>query len=145
MRNDAAGTTDVLSSLPIIACCIFAVMMLVAAIGQSAGRDGREGLEGPCGELLDEALRNLTAQSEDGRRYLYMDWEERAGALRPAECSDALLTSSIEVRLLGVNSSELILHGNLSSCREVFSEGAPVLLVSGRCTIPGEIVARVGR
>jgi hypothetical protein len=145
MKKDDRGATDVLSSLPIIACCIFAVMVLVAAIGQSAkGHDGQSEIGKSCNALLEEALSNMTVRSEDGRLYLDLDWSDRAGDLPAARYQDSPLSSAIEVRLLGANSSVFALSGNLSSCNEVFSASAPVLFVSGGHCIPGEIVARVG-
>jgi len=149
MKEDARGTTDVLSSLPIIACCIFAVMVLVAAIGQAAGgrfgRTGDGGMEESCEALLEEALRNMTVRSEDGRRYLDGDWGKRAPLVPAPNFQDTSMSSAIEVRLLGAPSCEFLLSGNMSSCLEVYSASAPVLLITGGICVPGEIVVRVGR
>ena len=149
MKNDTQGATDVLSSLPIIACCIFAVMVLVAAIGQAAGgRFGRTedgGMDESCEALLEEALRNMTVRSEDGRRYLDGDWAKRAPLVSAPNIQDTPLSSAIEVRLLGAPSCEYTLSGNMSICSEVFSASTPVLLITGGICVPGEIVARVGR
>jgi len=146
MKNDEHGTTDVLSSLPIIACCIFAVMILVAAIGQSAGGRGKdEGLSDSCNALLEQALKNMTVRSEDGRHYLDKDWRERAAILAPVGSEEGTVSSAIEVRLLGENTSMTGLSGNIGGCRESFSASAPVLLITGNICIPGEIIARVGR
>lgn len=149
MRSEADGATDVLSSLPIIACCIFAVMVLVAAIGQTAvsryDGDGEAAMEESCRGLLAEAAKTLTERSEDGRRYLDKDWRERAAGMSPPESSPEGVSTAITVRLLGEEPSEFPLSGNISVCREIFSASAPILLVSEGTCIPGEIIARAGR
>ena len=149
MKEDAHGTTDVLSSLPIIACCISAVMVLVAAIGQAAGgrfgRIGDDGMDESCEALLEQALRNMTIRSDDGRRYLDGDWSKRAPLVSALNFQDTSMSSAIEVRLLGAPSCEFLLSGNTSICLEVYSASAPVLLITGGICVPGEVVARVGR
>lgn len=148
MPAGAEGATDVLSSLPIIACCIIAVMVLVAAIGQTSG-NGYEGgggaaLDDSCAALLDETLNLLTERSEDGRRYLDADWRGRAVDVPLPESPIEGASYAVTVRLLGERDTECSLSGNISACSEVFSESAPVMLVSGGVCIPGDIIARVG-
>ena len=147
MPAGAEGATDALSSLPIIACCVFAVMVLVAAIGQTEpdGFASRGGfMEDSCGDLLGEALDLLTERSEDGRRYLDGDWMEHAADTPLPESSVDGASYAVAVRLLGEEAAEFPLNGNISGCSEVFSESAPVMLVSGGVHIPGEVIARVG-
>ena len=148
MISDRSGSTDVLSSLPLTACCIFAVMILLAAIGQSAGRSsarGGEDAEEACRELLDEAISLLTEDHIGGKRYLYDDWASRAQRLLPLVGEHEGLSFSICVRLFGEDVQELPLSGNSGGCREVFTESAPLLsMKAGRC-LPGEIIAKVGR
>lgn len=148
MRPDERGSTDVLSSLPLIACCTVAVMVLLAAIGHSAGggsAEGGEALGDICEAFLEGALDLLTDSSPEGKRYLYSDWQSRAAGLSAFMKDQEALSFTITVIMLGAEPQERELQGNTAVCTEVTADSAPILSMrSGWCT-PGEIVAKVGR
>jgi hypothetical protein len=147
MRESAA--TDILSSLPIIACCIISVMILVGSFGHAMSRgfiDRDSGaLDESCNRLLSAAMGLLTSGADDGLRYLAQDWCDR---LKDNDVGIAVgpgASASIVVRVLGQAQSEFSLVGDTSLCDELRSASAPVLLVSGGKVSPGEVMALVGR
>lgn len=148
MKRSENAASDVLSSLPVIACCIVSVMILVGvfantmAVGSSDSKGGA--LDEECQRVLSLVLRALTSESEDGRRYIAHDWEIK---LRSMEFdSDGRLDSSasIEVRLFRLATFELAVAGDISSCQEVRSASEPMILIDHGRLVPGEIIAKVG-
>ena len=148
IRSENAAT-DVLSSLSVIACCIVSVMMLLGVFahsmtGESSGSEGNV-LLGECQNILSTALGHLTSESQDGRRYISHDWENRLKVI-DFDLKIGLDTSaSVEVRLFNKLPFELALVGNISSCGEVRSASEPVILIADGRLNPGEIIVKVGR
>jgi hypothetical protein len=146
-RSDSAAT-DILSSLPIIACCIVSVMILVGVLAHttSGGSIVSKGgaLDEECHRILSTTLKVLTSESEDGRRFIAHDWEVRLRSMEfhPEDGPDVSL--SIEVRLFRLAPFEIAVAGSISSCQEVRSAAEPVILVDQGRLVPGEIIVKVG-
>jgi len=143
------AATDVLSSLPIIACCIVSVMILMgtfshAMAGGSGDSEGKALIE-ECQRILSTALGHLTSESQDGRRYIAHDWEDRLKSIDLDPETERDASASIEVRLINQAPYELALAGNISMCQEVRSASEPVILIDHGRLIPGEIIVKVGR
>lgn len=147
MRSDGA-TTDVLSSLPMIACCIVAVMVLIAAITSVVARQSASNesdhLSEDCRRLISEVMNAVTSEASDGRRYLAHDWQARVPGLAPDLSLDPGVSACIEVRVLGLLPWECTFAGNISECSEVRTLIEPVLIVDGQNCVPGELTAKVG-
>lgn len=148
MIRSRAATTDVMSSLPLIGCCVVAVMVLLAAIGQDAARtahnDESISLDEGCSMLLSKVLGLLTSVADDGVRYLTPDWKARMISLQSEATSGPEMPSSIIVRVFNSGESKFSISGNISLCRDVKSSSEPVLLVTSGDRIPGEIIVMVG-
>jgi hypothetical protein len=149
MMESEDAATDVLSSLPIIACCIVSVMILMgtfahAMSGGSGNSEGKALLE-ECQRILSMASGHLTSESQDGRRYIAHDWEDRLKGIdfNLETWQDA--AASIEVRLFNQAPYELPLTGSISMCQEVRSASEPVILIDRGRLNPGEIIVKVGR
>jgi hypothetical protein len=148
MRSESAAT-DILSSLPVIACCIVSVMILVGTFSHATAR-GSSDSEGKalieeCKRILTTALGHLTSLSQDGRRYIANDWEGRLKDVDFGTETTRDASIAIQVRLFGLTPYELELAGNISMCKEVRSASEPVILIDQGRLIPGEIIAEVGR
>jgi hypothetical protein len=148
IRSENAAT-DVLSSLPIIACCIVSVMILMgtfshAMAGGSGDSEGKVLLE-ECERILSVALGHLTSESQDGRRYIAHDWEGRLEGIDFGLEIGRSTSASIEVRLFDQAPYELALAGNISMCQEVRSASEPVILIDNGRLNPGEMIVKVGR
>ncbi|HUW42804.1 MAG TPA: hypothetical protein VMW02_01060 [Thermoplasmata archaeon] len=147
IRSENAAT-DVLSSLPVIACCIVSVMMLMGAFSHALAGGYRDSeskaLVEECQRILSTTLLHLTS-ARDGRRYIAHDWEDRLKGIdfNPEAGRDA--SASIEVRLFDHAPYELALTGNTSMCQEVRSASEPVILINHGRLNPGEIIVRAGR
>ena len=147
IRSENAAT-DVLSSLPVIACCIVSVMILVGVFAYTtAGGPGRSesgALDDECQGILSTALKYLTSESDDGRRYIAHDWEVRLRSME-FDSDDRLdVSASIEVRLFRLATFEMAVAGDISACREVRSASEPVILVDHGRLVLGEIIVKVG-
>jgi len=148
IRSENAAT-DVLSSLPIIACCIVSVMILMgvfahAMAGGSGDSEGKALIE-ECQRILSTALGHLTSESQDGRRYIAHDWEGRLKSIDFGLETRRDASVSIEVRLFDHAPYESALTGNVSMCQEVRSASEPVILIDHGRLNPGEIIVKVGR
>jgi hypothetical protein len=148
IRSENAAT-DVLSSLPIIACCVVSVMMLMGAFSHAmaggSGDSGSKALLEECRRILSAALGHLATESQDGRRYIAHDWEDRLKGVDFDLEARLDASASIEVRLFDKAPYELVLAGNISMCQEVRSASEPMILIDHGRLNPGEIIVKVGR
>jgi len=148
IRSENAAT-DVLSSLPIIACCIVSVMILMGVFSHTmaggSGDSGGKALIEECQRILSTALGHLTSESQDGRRYIAHDWVDRLEGIDLDMETGRDASASIEVRLFDRAPYELALTGDISICQEVRSASEPVILIDHGRLIPGEIIVKVGR
>lgn len=142
-----SGSTDTLSTLPLVACCAVAVVVLIAAMKHAAGGVSPEieELTSFCSELLENAERNLTRMSEDGRIYLNPGWTELAAEIEMPENVPGDISSLVIVRILGRAEFSLPIYGDVSSCSEVVSSAEPFIFVEGGVRLPGELIAEAGR
>jgi hypothetical protein len=141
-----SGSTDTLSTLPLVACCAVAVVVLIAAMGRAAGGGSpqTEELTSFCNELIENAEENLTGMSEDGRLYLNPGWTELAAKIVIPENSGGV-ASLLVVRILGKGEFLFPLSGNISGCSDVVSATEPFMLVEDGVRLPGELIAEAGR
>ena len=147
-RSDDAST-DVLSSLPIIACCVVSVMILLVSFSHAMSRgssgSGSDALAEECRRIISLAFGELTSESQDGRRYLANDWADRLTDIEFFPETPLGESASIELRLFDHAASEFPLAGNVSSCPEVRTISEPVILVDRGRAFPGEMIVKVGR
>ena len=145
IRNPDSGTTDTISSLPIIACGVVSVMVLLEAMAiVSPSQVSEESLISHARYILDNALTRLTEQSEGGRRFLFNDFELRIKVLMFSLKIEDGISSSLEVRLLNELASTFKISGDVKLTNQRVTIGAPVLYMKGGAPYPAEIIVVVG-
>lgn len=147
-ERKTGAATDVLSVLSIVGICAVAVMILVSSLmicAREASNATDLEIMRECGaETREIAIDKLTEYGENGLLYLYTDWRERLGGMKPATADLRIHSVSLEVRILGRESLERYLLGDTGNCTKVISTRQAVLYVEGQRTLPAELIVRMG-
>ena len=145
--GDWAGSTDTISTLPMIACCMIAAMTLVAALGTSITGDednASDQLSRICRESLDEVIGKIAMPSLDHLLYLLPDWQNRTSQLNFSSLIENGVSISIIVKIVRAKDCVLYISGDMESCEMRRFQSEPGLLAVGEKRIPAEIGVMVG-
>lgn len=141
------GSTDTISALPMIACCIVASMTVVFVFETSISDENQEQsniLPDICQELLACAIEKMTQSSFENFLYLLPDWQNNAAQINSSVLIEKGISASIIVNILGLNHSEFVISGDFSLCRVKYHLSEPVLFAVEEYRIPAEIGVTVG-
>jgi len=145
--RDGIGTTDTISSLALVACCVISAMVLISSISYAFGkeRDSKLRLLTESGSaLFKRLLDSLTEIGCDGIRYLRCNWEDALSKFTESEGDDPNISCTITVRIFQRPDFVLTIGSESRHSSMTKDFAAPALLITGHSCLPTEIRMVVG-
>ena len=141
------GTTDTISSIALVGCCILSSMVLISSLSYSFGERGALQLRilTENGEaLFHEFIKSVSDIGLDGVRYLRNDWPNVMDEFAIDENCSCTISCTMSIRIFHQPEYVVTINGDPMRCPLMKRFAAPALLLTGHSCLPVELSMVVG-